>query len=202
MPSTQDILPIKEIKDGIVLLKNGGLRVILAVSSLNFALKSQEEQDSIIYQFQNFLNSLDFSCQISLQSRKLNIVGYLDKIKEIEKNETNELLKIQVSEYGKFIKKIMEGGTIMQKNFFVTVPFSSIEIKSKKANEKETEERFQRNKSQLLQRTEFVILGLRSCGLQATPLSSLELIELFWSLHHVSEAESGYFPEIPPELIK
>ncbi|MDD5606758.1 MAG: hypothetical protein PHN37_02755, partial [Candidatus Pacebacteria bacterium] len=185
MPSTQDFLPIKEIKDGIIILKNGGLRTILAVSSLNFALKSQEEQDAIIYQFQNFLNSLDFSCQISLQSRKLNIVGYLDKIKEIEQNETNELLKVQVSEYGKFIKKIMEGGTIMQKNFFVTVPLSSLEIKSKKDKEEQTDEKFQRNKAQLLQRTEFVILGLRGCGLQAIPLKSLEIIELLWSLHHV-----------------
>ncbi|MDD5606653.1 MAG: hypothetical protein PHN37_02200, partial [Candidatus Pacebacteria bacterium] len=107
-----------------------------------------------------------------------------------------------VSEYGKFIKKIMEGGTIMQKNFFVTVPFSSLEIKSKKDKEEQTDEKFQRNKAQLLQRTEFVILGLRGCGLQAIPLNSLEIIELLWSLHHVSEAESGYFPEIPPELIK
>ncbi len=206
MASTQDLIPVKKIKDGVLVLKKGGLRTILAVSTLNFALKSQEEQDSIIYQFQNFLNSLDFACQILLQSRKLNIVGYLDKIREIEKKEEDELLKVQTGEYAKFIEQIMAKGTIMQKNFFVVVPFSPIEIKSKKSKKtgkKEVEEeKFQRNKSQLLQRTEFVILGLKGCGLEAVPLDSFEITELLWSLHHLSEAESGYYPEIPPELLK
>ncbi len=199
MPSTQSLSPIKDIREGIIILKNGGLRTIIAVSSLNFALKAKDEQDAIIYQFQNFLNSLDFACQIVCQSRKLNITGYLDKIKEISEKEDNELLKIQIKEYHNFIKKIMEGGDIMQKNFFVITPFSSSKIKPK---ESEIEEEFQRNKIQLLQRTEFVMLGLRACSLPSTPLNSLEITELLWSLHHISEAELGYFPEIPTELIK
>ncbi|GAH03461.1 unnamed protein product, partial [marine sediment metagenome] len=126
-PSTQDFLKFDQIRDGVIILKNKGLRSILMVSSLNFALKSSEEQNAIIYQFQNFLNSLDFSCQILIQSRRLNIIGYLDKLEDIEKKEENELLKVQITEYRKFIEGIMAGGTIMQKTFYVIIPFSIME---------------------------------------------------------------------------
>lgn len=202
--STQDFLEFEEIREGIIILKNKGFRMVLMVSSLNFALKSDEEQSAIIYQFQNFLNSLDFSCQIIVQSRKLNIVGYLEKLKEIEKRERDELLKIQIREYIKFIGKIMQRGTIMQKTFYVVVPFSLGEAESGKMPKISTisEERFKRCRNQLLQRSEFVILGLRACGLKAAPLNSLELSEFLWGLFHPSEAEKGYYPEIPPELIK
>jgi len=176
------------------------------VSSLNFALKSAEEQNAILYQFQNFLNSLDFFCQILIQSRRLNVVGYLDKLEEIERKENNELLKIQITEYRKFIGEIIKQGSIMQKTFYIIVPFSLLETRMVEGKRKLpkipslTEEVFQRSKIQLLQRVEFVILGLRACGLQAVPLNTLELIELFWSLNHPLEAERGYYPEIPPEL--
>lgn len=209
--STQDFLEFEEIRNGIIILKNKALRSILMTSSLNFALKSEDEQSAIIYQFQNFLNSLDFSCQIVIQSRKLNIIGYLDKLREIEKLEKNELLKIQISEYIKFIEQIVEKGTIMQKSFYVVVPFSILETQGVPIRESGrgvakivkalTEEDFERARVQLLQRVEFVILGLRGCGLDAVPLNNLEIIELLWSLHHPSEAEKGYYPEIPEELI-
>jgi len=208
MLSTQDFLEFDQIKEGIIILKNKGLRAVLMVSSLNFALKSADEQNAIIYQFQNFLNSLDFSCQILVLSRRLNIVGYLDKLGDIEKKEENELLKLQITEYRKFIDQIMKGGSIMQKTFYAIVPFSIMEtqmIGEKKKLPKIptlTEEMFQRCKTQLLQRVEFTVLGLRACGLQAIPLSSLELAELFWSLHHPVEAERGYYPEIPSELVE
>jgi len=178
------------------------------VSSLNFALKSAEEQNAILYQFQNFLNSLDFSCQIFVQSRRLNITGYLEKLSEIEKKEKNELLKIQIIDYRKFIEQITKGGSIMQKTFYVVVPFSTMKtlITTKKGKLPKisalTKEVFQRSKTQLLQRVEFVILGLRASGLQAVPLTTLELSELFWSLHHPLEAEQGYYPEIPSELVE
>jgi len=102
--STQQFLEIDKIREGVVVLKNKSLRGIIMVSSLNFALKSDEEQQAIIYQFQNFLNSLDFSLEIVVQSRKLNITGYLDKLKGLAKSQENELLKIQTLEYQKFIK--------------------------------------------------------------------------------------------------
>jgi len=206
--STQQFLDIDQIREGVVVLKNKSLRGIIMVSSLNFALKSDEEQKAIIYQFQSFLNSLDFSMEVVVQSRKLNITGYLDKLKELEKTQGNELLKIQTAEYRKFINDLIAGGAIMSKNFFVVVPFTLIEIPGlkkggvfgEKGKKSPTETQFQRAKSQLWQRMEFVALGLRRCGLQCVPLNTSELIELFWGLYHPEEAEVGYYPEVPMEL--
>lgn len=207
--STQQFLEIDQIKEGVVVLKNKSLRGIIMASSVNFALKSEDEQNAIIYQFQNFLNSLDFSTEITIQSRKLNITGYLDKLKELESKQENELLRTQTRDYQKFIKDLIVGGSIMSKSFFVTVPFTLLEIpgmdSAKGYLNKGTapainEEQFQRAKSQLWQRIEFVILGLRRCGIQCVPLGTGELIELFWSMYHPGEAEVGYYPEIPPEL--
>jgi len=209
--TTQQFLEIDQIREGIIILNNKTLRGILMVSSLNFALKSDEEQSAIIYQFQNFLNSLDFSSQIIVQSRRLNITGYLDKLKELEKKEENELLKVQIAEYQKFINDLLAGGTIMSKNFFVVVPYTLAEAQGLTVGAEAlkktkmpalTEELFQRCKNQLWQRMEFVALGLRRCGLQAIPLTTPEIIELFWSLHHPKQAEVGYYPEVPPELIQ
>lgn len=209
--STQQFLEVDQIREGVVLLKNKGMRAVLMVSSQNFALKSEDEQTAIIYQFQNFLNSLDFPLEIVVQSRVLNITGYLDKLKELENKQENELLKVQTAEYRKFINDLIAGGQILAKNFFVVVPFALIEVPGlksasrvfgKKKEESEfTESHFQRAKSQLWQRLEFVALGLRRCGLQAAFLNTSELIELFWSLYHPEEAEVGYYPELPPELI-
>jgi len=207
---TQQFLEIDQIREGVLLLKNKTLRGILMVSSLNFALKSEEEQNAILYQFQNFLNSLDFSCQIIIQSRKLNITGYIDKLKELEKKQTNELLRIQTTSYREFIENLVKTGQIMTKTFFVVVPFtifetqgvSPLQLVKKPVVPTLTEEEFQRCKGQLWQRMEFVALGLKRCGLQCVPLSTPELIELFWSLHHPDEAEIGYYPEIPPELLQ
>lgn len=207
--TTQQFLEIEKIKEGTVVLKNKALRGVIMVSSLNFALKSEEEQNATIYQFQSFLNSLDFSIEIVVQSRRLNITGYLDKLKELEKSQKNELLKIQTADYRKFISDLIGGGSIMSKNFFVVVPFALIEIpgiaglrpgRKKRSQPELTEERFQQAKSQLWQRMEFVALGLRRCGMQCIPLNTNELIELFWSLYHPEESEVGYYPEIPPEI--
>ena len=198
---TQNFLQIDQIREGVLLLKNKSLRGIIMVSSLNFALKSSEEQESTIYQFQNFLNSLDFSLEINIQSRTLNITGYIDKLSDIANKQTNELLKLQTIEYQKFIKQLIAGGKILAKNFFVIVPYTTVVIPGKKSPEIE-ENQFQRAKSQLWQRMEFVVSGLKRCGLQCTALNTSELIELFWSLYHPEEAEVGYYPEIPPEIIK
>jgi KaiC/GvpD/RAD55 family RecA-like ATPase len=211
MSTTQEFLQIDQIREGIIILKNKALRGILMVSSLNFALKSEDEQNAISYQFQSFLNALDFSCQILVQSRRLNITGYIEQLKKLEKTQEEELLKVQTIEYRKFIENLMSQGVVMTKKFFVIVPFTIGEVRGetpqmafarKTKIPTMTEEDFQRCKSQLWQRMEFVALGLRRCGLQIVPLNTSEIIELFWSLHHPKEAEVGYYPEIPPELIK
>lgn len=205
--STQEFLEIDQIKEGIIILKNKSLRSVLMVSSLNFSLKSEEEQKATIYQFQNFLNSLDFSLQIVVQSRRVNMTGYLDKLRAMEEKQQNQLLKIQTAEYRKFISGLISEGTILSKNFFAIIPFTPAEIsdiipgRKTEADPLLNKEKFQRIKSQLWQRTEFIALGLRRCGLQSTPLNTQELIELFWSLHHPEQAEQGYYPAIPSEII-
>lgn len=209
--STQDFLEINQIREGVIILKDQSLKGVLMVSSLNFALKSNEEQNITLYQFQNFLNSLDFPCQIVIQSRRLNITGYIEKLKNLEKKQRNELLQIQTAGYREFIEKMIRTGTIMTKSFFVVVPFylslAQEATKSKKLIKTPkipalTEEEFQRSRNQLWQRMEFVALGLRRCDLQAIPLTTPELIELFWSLYHPQEAEVGFYPELPAEIIQ
>lgn len=178
------------------------------VSSMNFELKSAAEQDAIVYQFQSFLNSLDFSIQILIQSRRLNLTGYLDQIKSWEKEQTSELLRQQIANYYAFIKQFGEAANIMSKEFFVIVPYSPKELYGVSAAEKAlkavpstiTEEDFQRCKVQLWQRMESLAMGLKRLGLTAIPLNTFELTELLWRLHHPSQAEKGYYPEIPPEL--
>ena len=207
--STQDFLEINQIREGVIILKNKGLRGVVMVSSLNFALKSQEEQEAIIFQFQNFLNSLNFFCQILIQSRRLNITGYIEQLKELEQKQENELLQVQTTGYREFIESLLKEGTIMSKAFYVVIPYAMSETQEFGAIKKPwkkiempalTEKNFQRSKKQLRQRIEFVALGLRRCGLQSIPLTTAEIIELFWSIHHPKQAETGYYPELPPEL--
>lgn len=195
--STQDFLEISQIREGVVILKNKSLRGILMVSSINLALKSTEEQRAIINQFQSFLNSLDFSCQIIVQSRKVNLTGYLDLIKKWESEQDNRLLQHQTESYRNFIKNFIEEESILTKKFFVIVPYNFNPTPGSSL----TEESFKRLKKQLIQRMEFIALGLRRSGLQAAPLTSSELIELFWVIHHPKEAQTGYYPEFPEELI-
>ncbi|MBU4480788.1 hypothetical protein KKH59_00545 [Patescibacteria group bacterium] len=208
---TQEFLEIADIRDDVLILKNKTLRGVLVVSSLNFVLKSEEEQTAVLHQFQNFLNSLDFSCQIIIQSRRLNITGYIEKLKDLEDKQKNELLKVQTKSYYEFIQSLIAAGTIMTKNFYLVVPFYPIELQGISPGEEMfkraksillSEKELQRCKSQLLQRMEFLILSLRRCGLNAFPLTTEELIELFWSFYHPQEAEMGYYPGIPPELLK
>ena len=208
--TTQSFLEFKEIKEGVIILKNRALRGLLMVSSINFSLKSEEEQNAIVFQFQSFLNSLDFSCQILVQSRRLNITGYFEKLKELEKEQNNELLKIQIGEYRKFVQGMVAEGVIMTKQFFISVPYTIGEMAGGKAGFRGArtqmsamnDETFERCRNQLYQRMEFVAIGLRRCGLSVVPLTTPEIIELLWSWHHPKEAEVGYYPEILPELVK
>jgi type IV secretory pathway VirB4 component len=200
---TQKFVEVKEIKDGAIILENGSLRRVLMVSGINFELKSEEEQNVITYAYQNFLNTLDFSVQIVIHSRKLNIDNYLDKLSERESIETNELLKNQISEYIEFIRSYVELNAVMAKNFFVVVSYDPIIIpeggkkifdlfnfgsktKTKTSN---IEESLEQKMIQLNQRTEQVINGLSQIGLRAVALNDEELIELFYNLYNPSNIE-------------
>src|SRR3989344_8343564 len=120
----QQFLDIESVREDVIILKDGGLRVILMCSSVNFALKSESEQDAIIYQYQNFLNSLDFPLQLVVHSRKLNINPYLDTLRDRQKEEENDLLKVQTAEYAEFVKSFVNMTNIMSKIFYAVVPFT------------------------------------------------------------------------------
>jgi hypothetical protein len=202
---TQQFVDIESIENGAVRLKSGGLRKILLVSGINFALKSEEEQGIITYAFQGFLNSLDFSVQFFIHSRKLNIEDYLKKLEERELQEENELLKNQISEYKKFIHAFVTQNPIMQKRFFVIVPFDPIQlskagfgiadklfglIKGKKAGTENKEAKtLEESISQLEQRVDQVINGLNQIGLRAVAINDDELIELFYNLYNPATIE-------------
>lgn len=199
--SSQRFVPIKEIRDGIALLNDGGLRAILMTSSINFALKSTENQEAIILQFQNFLNSLDFSLQIVVQSRRLDIRPYLSLLNERKKAQTGELMKLQINEYMEFIKSFTEATNIMTKSFFVVVPYTptlqitpSMGLFGKKNNEEEEKKKitsFEESRSQLEQRMSVVEQGLARCGLRVVRLGTEEATELFYRLFNPGEKEKS-----------
>ena len=203
---TQELIDVDTVREGVMLLKSGSLRSILMCSSQNFALKSDDEQQAIIFQFQNFLNSLDFHVQVLVQSRKLNIADYLEKLKLLEDQQQNELLKLQTAEYRQFVASLVEGSAVMSKTFYVTIAYDPL-IQSKKglfsflkrgtALEKSD---FERARNQLFQRVGFVMDGLRRTGIKAVPLNTQEIIELLWSFYNPDEAEMGKVPEIPQEI--
>ena len=129
--NTKQFVDIFDIKDNVVILKNGSLRLVLEASSVNFDLKSNDEQIAIVRAFQNFLNSLDFPLQIVLHSRKLNIQNYLQQTQQIVEKVDNELLRIQGIEYIRFLKGLTELANIMSKKFYVVVPFYATESKTR-----------------------------------------------------------------------
>lgn len=196
LPAAQTYLPIAEIKDGTVVLKDGTLRAVLLVSSINFALKSDDEQNALISSYVGFLNSLDFPIQIVMQSRKLQIQPYLDNLYKIEKELTNELLKVQIADYRSFVKELVEIGQIMTKRFYVVVPYDPLSNKKKGfvARFKEVmkpaitirvkEERFQARKRDLESRVRQVNGGLESMGLQVAELDTQSLIELYYTSYN------------------
>ncbi len=200
--ATQEFVPIKEVRDGVILLKDGGMRSILLCSSLNFALKSEDERQAILLQFQDFLNSLDFSIEIVIQSRKLDIRPYIALLEGQEKAQTNNLMKIQVREYIEFIKSFTENTNIMTKNFFIVVPYSPailttsqssiasrLGFGTKSERAAATEASFDENRSQLEERLSVVEQGLIRTGIRVAHLGTEEVIELFYKAFNPGETE-------------
>ena len=197
--STQEFLPVSEVRDGIVVLKDGGLRAILLASSLNFALKSEDEQTAFIVQFQNFLNSLDFSVQIFVQSRMLDIRPYVATLESAYKEQLDDLMRIQIREYIEFVKSFTEAANIMTKSFFVVVPYSpGINVAErgpgallprfgKKQSAAETSKTFEENATQLEQRISIVQQGLVRTGVRTVQLGTEEAIELLYKMFNPGE---------------
>lgn len=199
MPSSrasQSFVPVKEVRSGVIILKDGGYRGIMMCSSLNFALKSEDEQKAIIGGFQNFLNTLDFSVEIVVHSRKTDIRPYLGLLEERMSAQTSELMRVQLREYIGFIRNFIEGADIMTKTFYVVVPYSggstavantlSI-IGGAKKEETTADTSFEEGRIQLEQRMALVAGGLASAGLRAVPLGTEETIELLYRSFNVGD---------------
>jgi hypothetical protein len=197
--ATQDFVPIKEIRDGVVILTDGTMRAVLIASSVNFALKSDEEKTAILFQYQNFLNSVDFTTQIFIQSRRLDISPYIDSLEKELKDQPNELLKVQTREYIDFIKKFTESTNIMTKTFFIVVPYepplinnkesliSRLNIFKAKPTTATDQADFEEYRSALEQRVDVVASGLSRCGVRTQWLGTEEVIELFFKLFNPGE---------------
>lgn len=208
--STQDFVPIKEIKNGVAILKDGGLRSIVMVSSINFGLKSADEKMAIISAFLNFLNAIDFSIQIFIQSRRLNINPYLRTLEERMAVQTNELLKVQIKEYIEFIKFFTENHNVMTKSFFIVVAYDPAIIQASsqsgwisrilgKSDKKRVDVGlFEENLEQLNQRINVVRGGLNRIGLRSEVLGTEELIELYFKLFNPGETEIPNAPDKNP----
>lgn len=201
-PSTKQYLDIAEIREDVVIMKDGTVRAVLLASSINFALKSEEEQNAIISGYVQFLNGLDFPLQVIIQSRRLNIEKYLDKLKKQEKEQVNELLKMQIADYRQFVGELISLGDIMSKKFYVTIPYSpftnkrksfferSKELLSPVLSVKLQEAKFVERKRDLMMRVENVATGLASMGVQTAVLDTQSLIELFYAAYNPELAET------------
>lgn len=195
-PPTQKYLDIAEIRDDMVILKDGTVRSVLLVSSINFALKSQEEQEAIIQSYVTFLNSINYPVQIVIQSRQMNIDNYLESLSDYRKETKNELLKAQIDDYTDFIKELVDLGEIMQKRFYVVVPYDPLRDEQKgffqrfqevfspsaaaKLNKKQLEDRIEK----IERRVNHVMGELRSMNLDAVRLDTEGLIELYYNVYN------------------
>jgi len=197
--ATQDFVDIKDIRDGVVVQKSGQMSMVLLASSVNFALKSLDEQQAILAQFQAFLNTLDFTLQIHIQSRRLNIKPYLAMLASLEEKQDNDLMRIQLREYIEFIGTFTLDVDVMSKSFFVVIPYSPTALnltkgvknmftgKGKGRMNLGGEGRFEEHRIQLEQRVSLVAEGLARIGVRTIALQQDELVELFYHIYNPSD---------------
>jgi len=195
-PASQDFVTIKDIKDGVVLLKNGQMCSVLLASSINFALKSSDEQEGILRNFQSFLNTLDFSLQIYIQSRRLNIEPYLSLLATREDQQDNDLMRIQLREYIEFIRSFTKEVDVMTKNFFLVIPYTPSPINLTRgitsffsANKKNSsaELQFDVQRIQLEQRVAIVEQGLSRLGVKTIALGNDDLVEFYYHIYNPTD---------------
>jgi hypothetical protein len=199
--STQEYLDIAEIRDDTVIMRDGTIRAVLLVSSINFALKSEDEQNAVIDSYVRFLNNLNFTLQIVIQSRELDINSYLEYLKGKEKEQTNKLLKAQTREYTEYIKELTSLGKIMNKRFYVVVPYDPATDKHKSFFDsfKDAirpasmivlkEKIFNSYQEMLGRRVDSVMGGLESMGVSVNRLGTQDLIELYYKTYNPETAK-------------
>ena len=200
--STQKYLDIAEIKNDCLTLKDGSLRAVLLASSINFALKTEEEQTAVIQSYARFLNTLESPLQIVIHSRPFNIDPYVNELNILKQNQTNELLRNQIADYRDFIKELIDLGEIMSRRFYIVIRYSATgdkkrgflskisDILSAAIVVKIKREKFERYREMLFKRVDNVISGLSSMGIKAAPLDTQSLIELFYNIYNPAESKN------------
>lgn len=198
--ATQQFVPVKEIRNGIIVLKDGGYRGVLICSSINFGLKSADEQHAITLGFQNFLNTIDFSIQIVVNSRRMDLRPYLAILEEKGPEQKSELMRIQLREYIEFVRSFADQANIMTKSFYIVVPYSSpastagavsfLRRESAAVKSASAETSFEEDRAQLEQRLSLVVSGLAGTGVRAAPLGTEEIIELLYRSFNPGELEN------------
>ncbi|MEK7135822.1 MAG: hypothetical protein AAB831_01530 [Patescibacteria group bacterium] len=198
--ATQQFVPVKEIRNGTIILKDGGYRGVLICSSINFGLKSADEQHAITLGFQNFLNTLDFSIQIVINSRKMDLRPYLALLEEKVPEQKTELMRIQLHEYVEFVRSFTDHANIMTKSFYIVVPYaphvsaadtiSFLRRDSASVKSAAAEVSFEEDRAQLEQRLSLVVGGLSGTGVRAVPLGTEEIIELLYRSFNPGELEN------------
>ena len=201
--ATQDFVSIRDVRDNVIIQKNGQMTMILLASSINFALKSADEQQAILMQFQSFLNTIDFSLQIYMQSRRLNIEPYIELLSTLEVKQDNDLMRIQLREYIQFIRSFVSEVDVMSKSFFIVIPYNPVNIDfvssvgavfGQKRDVVIDDAKFEENRLQLEQRASLVEQGLTRIGVRTIPLQNEELVELYYHIFNPGDPNGSAPP--------
>lgn len=207
LASTQEHIDIAEIKEGIVILKNGSMRMVLLASSINFSLKSEDEQNAIVMQYQSFLNSLAFPIEIVMQSRRIDLDRYLSKLSDRLSRETNPLIQIQTQDYIEFVRRLITIANIMDKKFYIVVPFSPPNMQKRGLFDKIfsptkitrphlSEAEFKAFKEEIAQRANVIISGLSTIGVRVAALTTQQIVELYYSTYNPEESTKERLAEV------
>jgi hypothetical protein len=205
--STQNTLQIAEVRDGIVIMNDGSYRSVVMVKSINFDLMSPQEQESVEYAYQGFLNSLFFPVQIFIRSRKVDLRPYIERLDKIRSEHDNMLLALLMEDYIEYMDALSQQTNIMDKNFYVVIPFFPIvEVQKVLTQNKNflsgvtklfdrsdqhvviNEADLEKAKTELRNRVQAVLAGLQQCGIQGLPLDTQELIELYYDSYNPDTA--------------
>jgi len=199
--STLAFVEVAEIRDSVIVLREGQYRAIIGVSSANFALKSTQEQEIIIGSFQGVLNSIDFPIQILVQSRRLDLNPYIERLQTLEDKQQNDLLRVKMQEYIEYIKQMSREVNIMDKNFYIIVGFEAVTLKQgvfgrflRSLNPtrviKQKQEEFIKNRKLLMTRIEQVASRMGSLDLKTSLLNTEQLITLLYNSYNPDTVES------------
>lgn len=202
--STQQFLAIEDIKDGLVLLKDGSCCLVIKTTAVNFGLLSSEEQDAIIYAYAAFLNSLSFPIQVLITSQRMDISSYLDKLAKLEKAQPSGKIRSQIRKYYQFILSIVKENKVLEKNFYLVIPFSCLELGAKSAFSFWPQKKkglpfskdyiFNRAKTALYPKRDHILRQLGRMGLKGEQLSSQKLVELFYELFNPQVSQEEKMP--------